>query len=390
MRVTRSLLASVVVAVAATGCQFVGEERETGDIVIAADLELSGASAAVGKSYQRALELKVEQINESGVLGGQKLRLKIKDNRSDPNESLRNINDFSADATVQAIIMGSCNACAAGAAKTISDARIPTIALAPGINVTNPAAEDRYLFKLAPNAVHNAAALVSELKRQRVTDVGLLYTDDSYGREGERALVAELKKAKIELVGTQRVKLTDTDVSQAVRTLSKEKPDALVIWTSAEQALLAATSARQASYKGDLFFDAGAAGELFLSSDVEKAAEGTVMIFTQTMVIDEVVATTPAKALRKQWFRDYTARYGGYYGQASFAADAVQLISDALVKSGSSASRVDREGIRNALETAQIDGLSGLIRMTPDNHSGLTPQALTVLVARNGRWRLAG
>ena len=29
------------------------------------------------------------------------------------------------------------------------------------------------------------------------------------------------------------------------------------------------------------------------------------------------------------------------------------------------------------------------IRITPDNHSGLMPQALTMLVARSGRWRLA-
>jgi branched-chain amino acid transport system substrate-binding protein len=40
------------------------------------------------------------------------------------------------------------------------------------------------------------------------------------------------------------------------------------------------------------------------------------------------------------------------------------------------------------LETSQTDGLAGPIRLTPDNHSGLMPQALTLLVARSGRWRL--
>ena len=56
------------------------------------------------------------------------------------------------------------------------------------------------------------------------------------------------------------------------------------------------------------------------------------MVFTQTMVIDDVIATTPAKAARKQWFRDYTARCGSYYGISSFAADALQLITDAAVR----------------------------------------------------------
>lgn len=47
------------------------------------------------------------------------------------------------------------------------------------------------------------------------------------------------------------------------------------------------------------------------------------------MVIDDVIATTPAKAARRQWFQDYTARFGSYNGSSSFAADAVQLIADA-------------------------------------------------------------
>ncbi len=108
------------------------------------------------------------------------------------------------------------------------------------------------------------------------------------------------------------------------------------------------------------------------------------------MVIDDVIATTPAKAARRQWFQDYTARFGGYNGFSSFAADAVQLIADAALRAGGAAGQVDRDGIRDVLETSQLDGLSGPIRMTPDNHSGLMPQALTTLVARGGRWRLAG
>ena len=45
--------------------------------------------------------------------------------------------------------------------------------------------------------------------------------------------------------------------------------------------------------------------------------------------------------------------------------------------------------LRTAIETTRLDGLSGPIRLTPANHSGLMPQAVTLLVAANGRWRLA-
>ncbi|MFI6260433.1 ABC transporter substrate-binding protein [Micromonospora zamorensis] len=385
---TIAALASAVVATTLTGCQFGGAEQDTSPIVIAADLELSGAAAPVGRAYQRALELKRDQLNSSGALNNRKIELKVKDNRSDSAESLRNIVDFSSDSQVSAIIMGGCNECAVGAVGTINEKRIPTIALAASGAIASPVAERRYVFKLGPNAVDSAAALTTELRRNKLRKVGMLVSDDDYGREGATALRSELDKAQITL-REQKVKTTDTDVSQQVRQLTSGKPDALVFWTPPEQATLAATSASQTTFRGSLFFDAGAAGDLFLG-EAARATERATLIFTQTMVIDDVIATTPAKAARRQWFQDYTARFGGYNGSSSFAADAMQLIADAELRAGGEVGKVDRDGLRDVLETSQMDGLSGPIRMTPDNHSGLMPQALTTLVARNGRWRLAG
>ncbi|MEW2431499.1 ABC transporter substrate-binding protein [Micromonospora sp. NPDC047644] len=385
---TIAALASAVVATTLTGCQFGEAEKDTSPIVIAADLELSGAAATVGRTYQRALELKVDQLNASGALNGRRIDLKVKDNRSDSAESLRNIVDFSSDSKVSAIIMGGCNECAVGAVGTINEKRIPTIALAASGAIAAPAAERRYVFKLGPNAPDSAAALTTELRRNNIRKVGMLVSDDDYGQEGAAALKSELDKAKITL-RQQRVKTTDTDVSQQVQQLASGKPDAMVFWTPPEQATLAATSVQQTIFRGSIYFDAGAAGDLFLGA-AAKATEKATLIFTQTMVIDDVIATTPAKAARRQWFQDYTARFGGYNGSSSFAADAVQLIADAELRAGGEIGKVDRNGIRDVLETSQMDGLSGPIRMTPDNHSGLMPQALTTLVARNGRWRLAG
>ncbi|PWU45584.1 ABC transporter substrate-binding protein [Micromonospora globispora] len=382
-------LASAVLATTLTGCQFGEEQQDTNPIVIAADLELSGAAAPVGKVYQRALELKVEQLNASGALGGRKIELKVKDNRSDAAESLRNINDFSTDSHVTAIIMGGCNECAVGSVRTINEKRIPAIALAPSAAITDPVAQRRYMFKLAPNAADSAGALTTELRRRSIHKVAVLHGADSYGQEGLAALSREFDKAKIRLLGAEAVRTTDTDVSTQVDALVGKKPDGLIVWAPPEQATLAAAGARQAGFSGSLFFDASAAGDLFLGPAAGSTEKAT-LIFTQTMVIDDVIATTPAKAARRQWFQDYTARFGGYNGSSSFAADAVQLIADAELRSGGPAGQVNRDGLRDVLETSQLDGLSGPIRMTPDNHSGLMPQALTTLVARGGRWRLAG
>ncbi|MGA5301300.1 ABC transporter substrate-binding protein [Nucisporomicrobium flavum] len=379
-RLTASVAASALVVTALAACDSDSEASGKTDVVIGADL---ASGSAVDAAYARALQLRVEQVNASGQLGDYNLVLRIQDNKADPTSSLRNISTMGDDASVAAIVSGVCSECAVAAAKTINDKRVPTIALAPADEISTPVESRRYLFKLGPNAADSAAALTAELVRTNTKSVALLYSDDLYGKGGRSHMVKDLAKANIEVTNQLPVKPTATDVTQTVGTLTDTEPDALVVWTGADQATLAATSAKVAKYKGRVYFDAAAAGDLFLPQEAAAATNNTTMVFTQILAIDDVIATTPAKAARKQWFRDYTSRYGSYSGAASFGADAISLIADAVAKAGT-----NRQRIRDILETSQTDGLSGPIRLTPDNHSGLMPQALTLLVARSGRWRL--
>jgi branched-chain amino acid transport system substrate-binding protein len=239
----------------------------------------------------------------------------------------------------------------------------------------------RYVFKLGPNSTDSTAAIAAELERKKTKTVALLYSDDLYGKGAQKKLTDAIGRP--DDVTARSMRPTATEIGQTVGTLTDAQPQALVVLAGPEQAILAATSAKAAGYTGEIYFDAAAAGDLFLPQAAAAATDKTTLVFTQILAIEDVIATTPAKAARKQWFRDYTARYGSYSGVAAFAADAVDLIADAVVKVGG-----DRQRIRDVLETSQTDGLSGPIRLTPDNHSGLMPQALTLLVARSGRWRL--
>ncbi|HEU4346265.1 MAG TPA: ABC transporter substrate-binding protein [Actinoplanes sp.] len=380
-RATASAAVALLFAAGLAGCTS-DDEEPTGrtDVVIGVDL---ASSSAVDTAYSRALQLMVEQINESGSLGDKRLVLRIQDNRSDPASSLRNISRFADDPSVVAVVTGGCNECVVGAAKTINDKQIPTIALASADNVAIPVADRRYVFKIGPNSADSAAAMVAELTRTRTEKVAVLHSDDLYGQGGSQALAAELAKAGIAIVGSRSVNPTSIDITQTVGTLVDAQPQALLVLAGPGQATLATTSAKAAGFEGRVYLDANAAGDLFIPQQAAAATNDATMVFTQILAIDEVIATTPAKAARKQWFRDYTSRYGSYSGVASFAADAADLIGDGVARSGT-----DRARLRDLIETSQVDGLSGPIRMTPDNHSGLMPQALTLLVARSGRWRL--
>jgi branched-chain amino acid transport system substrate-binding protein len=367
------------------GCTAQGTSTDKSDIVIAASLELTGSHADVGKAYENALRLKVEQVNASGAARSHKVILRILDNRGEVGLATTQVGEFVGDPTVSAIITGSSSESLLAVAKTVNDKGVPTIALAPSSQVSTPVTDRRFVFKLAPNANHDAAALVSDLTQSGIHSLGLLSSTDAYGHDAKDVLTREVAKANIPLTAVGQLNAGDDTFSQPAHTISQAKPDAVVVQAFPAQASTAVNALHTAGYRGRVYLDAIAAGPLFLTG-TSAAEEGSTLVFTETLAIDDVIATTPAKAARKQWFQDYTARYGSYQASASFAADAVQLIVDSVNLAGSA---TDHNGIRAALETVRFDGLSGPIRITPNDHSGLMPQSLTILVARSGRWRLS-
>ncbi|MFX0591622.1 ABC transporter substrate-binding protein [Melissospora conviva] len=379
-----TLVASLAVTTLLTGCQLGTGSGDAAPIVVGVDLELSGSGSEAGRAYEQALTLRVEQLNEQGGLG-RPVELRIRDNRSDPTESERNIVDLAADRSVAGIITGGCNECAIKAAAAAGEQRIPLLALAGSDAITSPLADRPFAFKIATSPRENAGALLGALAMKRVRSFSMIRIDDTYGAEGQRALREAAGRARMGMGQVVKLAPDEKDLSGPVGRVLQGNPGALVVIASAQQAAAIVTEARGAGYRGEIVLDPVAGGSLFQPA----GTDGTTIAFSQTMVIDDIVATTPAKAMRLQWFRDYSTRFGDYSGLASYGADALTLLTEAVVRSEVDDTAPDREEVRRALETSQADGFSGSLRLTPENHSALMPQSLTLLSVRGGRWRLA-
>jgi len=381
-RARLSTVMTLAALLATAGCTSPLTTSQPAELVIGADLELSGAYAEMGTAFERALRLRVEQLNATG---DRPVRIVYRDNRSDKSLSQSNIAALAADSDISAIISGACGECALASAAAVGQRGVPLLSLAGAGELAQIDKAGKFVFKVGPNAQDGAAALVGQLNQAGVDDVALIATNDAYGDDGVHALTDALGNAKIKLTETRRVSVTATEFSQTVTTALEGHPDALIVWTGAAVAGEIAVDARGAGFHGKLLFDTGAGGDLFFAKAIGSAAEGALMAFPQTMVIDEVIATNPAKSFRQQWFRDYTASYGGYSGYASYAADALELVVEAAKRSGSTS----RSTLRDTLDFMQIDGFTGPLSLRPDDHSAVMPQALAMLVVRGGRWRLA-
>lgn len=398
--VATSVLAILFTSSCAAVWQDSTPEQEV--VLIGVDLELSGDDAALGMIFHDAMELRVEQLNRQGILGDRRLELTVRDNHSDPGTSAANVADLAADAAVAAVITGGCVPCLLASVDSINDAQLPVISLAAADAVARPVDERRSIFQLAPTTADTASVIGRELTAAGVETVALVATEDEYGSDGLAAMNSVATRADLEVVVEAQLSADSEDLGAVAGEIAEFRPepeafvpgteeqppgaDAVVVWGLAPFGRQVAAGLREAGYEGPLYLDHAAADELFLSGAESAALTGATMVFTETLVIDEVIATSPAKTARKTWVNDYTARYGTYHAAASFAADAIGLVVAAVNQVNST----DRAAIRTALESMQVDGLSGPLRITPENHASLLPQALTTVVARADRWRLGG
>lgn len=376
-------MTTLMVAGLVSGCGTSGQPEE--QVLIGVDLELTGPGAALGQIYQQALELRVEQINEARLLGNRRVELEVTDNRSDAAVAATNIAQFAANPAVSAIITGACDPCVLAALESITSASVPVVSLGSTSQLVEPIDERRYVFKVSPDAFDVAQVIAREIARGGAETMGLITSDQPYGVEGQQELTAAASRLDLDV--TARTVTEDGQGADEAVTdvLDGPDPDAVAIWASGPATVTVATTLRGRGFTGDIILAPSGATELFLTNTARAALDNARMVFTESLVMDGLIASSPAKAARQTWLRDYAAKQGTYHAHASFAADALQVLVAAI----NASDRTDREGIRTALENTQIDGFTGPIRFRLESHSGLSPQALVMLVAQGDRWRLA-
>jgi branched-chain amino acid transport system substrate-binding protein len=365
--------------------------------VIGVDLDLTGPAPGVG--YGNGLRLAVELVNTQRLAGGHHIELRMLDNRGDAATSAHNLVTLAADPQVVAIITAGCAQCVID---TAGELAVPVIALAGEEEVAAPADQRRWVFRLGPTAADDADVLSQAMARHGVSTVGVIATVDPYGQEGLRWVRDAAVRDGLEVVATAELDPSagEVAVAEAARVVASWQPPsdplvlpaadqpestgphAVVIWVPASQATAVAGALRGAGYTGRFFVDMVAADELFLTG-TESVWAGATLVFTTTAVADQRIASSPAAAARQEWVLSYVSRYQTYHLHSSFAADALLVIAAAIARGGI----ISRAGIRDRIESTRLDGITGPIRFTADQHCGLSPAALLTLTATAERWQ---
>lgn len=377
------LAAMLVVSIPAFAASESESGANAGPIPIGVNIELSGRAAVQGSAYSCAVKIVANQVNQEGILGGRHINLIIRDNRSDPTEALQVAKQLVQNDHVVAMVGGGSSPTTLSLVNYVDTVGLPTVSMGSSTAIITPVDKRAYVFKTPANTEQVLSNMMQDFKRTGVDSVALLAVDNPYGAAGVKAAKAAAKAGKLNLVGVETFSGSDRNYTAQVTNLINQDPDAIIVWSIPPGSSIAARDINYAGFQGKVYFDAGAGAELFLRG-AGASANGILMVHPTALVAPQAPKSLPNDQVMTDFYNAYTQKCGDYSGFASYAADALNLIVHAIKKAGST----DRDAIRDALETLNYTGITGVYHMSAQNHGGLATDSLSVVTVKDGNWEL--
>lgn len=360
-----------------------GGGAEQGPIKIGAVLDITGAGATLGVPERQTLEMLAEQVNAGGGVNGRQIELTIEDNQSTEDGAAKAVNSLISSEQVD-LILGASRTGPSLAMRPIAEqAEIPMISLAANQAIVDGST---WVFKTAQNDRVVLEKLVDDMTTKGYKKIALARDASGFG-EGVAEMLGELgKSAGITVDPVVKFAPDATDFTAQMVKIRDADPDATLIWGIPPAAGLAQKAYRQLGIDAPVYQSHGIGNQAFLDTAGD-SANGLLAPLGRMLVADQLAENDPQKPVVTKFIADYKAKYGQNPSTfAGHAYDGFMIAVEALKTAGT-----DKAKLRDTIEKiSDWPGVSGVFTMTPEDHSGLTKEALVMVEVKNGTWSVAG
>ncbi|ABO68329.1 MULTISPECIES: ABC transporter substrate-binding protein [Geobacillus] len=384
-RVYACLAALLVLLVAACGKTATSGTED--EIKIGAIFSASGGAAPLGKPEMETVKMLVEQWNKQGGIDGKKIKLIAYDDKSNQNEAVLSTKKLIEQDKVTALIGGTISGNSLAMIPLIEKAGIPYISLAASKQIVNPSdgSSRHWTFKTAQGDDIVIQKLLSFLKEKGWTSIAWLNVANAYGTSGHSEFAHYAPEYGVKAVIEEEFEATVDDAKAMLTRVKKANPQAIVVWGTAQESAVVTKNIRELGIDVPIIESHGVGTKSFIDLAGE-AANGVILPAGRILVADQLPDSDPQKetllTYKEQFEKTYNyepTTFGGH------AWDAFHLLMNAI-KEG----KTDKENIREALEkTTDFVGISGVFRMSKDDHTGLDADSLVMVQIQDGKFVLA-
>jgi len=355
------------------------------DITIGVDLPLTGPAAGLGIPCKKGLDFWPDSI------AGEKIKLIVLDDMSDPSQATKNAHRFISEDHVDVILGSAVTVGALAIAPVAAEGQTVQLAESP---VELPPGKDTWTFRLPQSVALMAAGIVDHMKKNGVKTFAFIGYSDTYGESWLKDLTRLANEAGITLTAVERFARADTSVTaQAIKAVASN-PDAIVLVASGAGAATPHLAVVERGYKGKIYQTHSAATYDLLRLG-GKSVDGAYVISGLAVLPEGLPDSHPSKKLAVDFVQKYD-KANGAGSRNQFAAhsyDAALLLEHAVpvaLKKGKPGTPEFRAALRDALENSGgIVATQGTFRYTPTDHFGLDSSARMMLTIVNGAWKVA-
>ncbi|HEY3531692.1 MAG TPA: amino acid ABC transporter substrate-binding protein [Casimicrobiaceae bacterium] len=329
-------------------------------ITFGASVQLTGPVANTGRYYKDAYEFAIEKINAAGgvKVGAQqqKIALKLLDNQSDVNLSVRQYTQLLTQDKVNFLLGPFASNFVLADSSIAEKASVPMVQ-GGGASDEIYTRGYKYIFGTLPAASDYFGSTVEALGKLNPApkNVALLYADDSFDVSVAKGTREILKKAGMQTVLDERYSTNASDFSVLLSRIKSSNADAVLVAGHETEVLNFIRQAKSLNVNPKFYsFTVGVPSADFRHA-LGKDANGA----------SGMTAWLPSASLKDKWFGDadqfakaYKAKFGydpDYHAAAGVAA--VEAFVNAIEAAGS----VDAGKVRDALAKTNFDSLYGHI-----------------------------
>ena len=325
---------------------------------------LSGPNAAYGNAIRDGLNLALQQLNQTGVLGGRPVSLIIEDSGGNKDQAINAARKLIGRDHVIGII-GPTLSTEMFAVGPVTNARgvpiLGTSTTADGITAIGP-----NVFRTALPERDVIPVTLAKARARGVKTIALLYAnDDAYSKSGYDVMHAAAEKAGLTILATESFGSKDTDFSAQLTRIKALQPDAIGISALVEPLSGILLAARQSGLDTHtLFIGGNGANSPRLGELAGAAADG--------LIVGSPWFVGKATPQNEDFVRSFRAAYGHDPDQfAAQAFDALNIMAVAIDRAGAS----DPAKLSAALMATDYQGVMGEFRFNdgrdPASNSGV-------------------
>jgi len=348
------------------------------EIRIGTLLDLSGALASAGKDIRHGMQMRIDEINAQGGVGGRTLRLLIEDHGYDPRKAVLATQKLTGRDGIFAMVGQLGTVTMLASAPLLQQRNIVNFLPLTATALTYEPAQTLMFAYLPSYTDQLGQAMPAFLQRVNASKVCVIYQDDEFGQEVLRGTEAGLKSAGLTLTERSSYKRGATDFSSQVARAAAAACDAVVLGTVVRETVGVMREARKIGYRPSFLSTVSA-----YSATVPRLGGEDVEGLYATVVIDQPYVDS-GPAAQREWSQRYIAIYKE--DPSVFSAQGYFVIDSFAHAMRAAGTQPTTESLIRALETTSLPAtlFGPEMRFGPNKRLGI--DVIRLARVQGGRW----